>query len=159
MTRYIMRARSQGALYIQRTMAHCAEKDIHRWAFAHSMDPGVEFTVRKWLCQRLNGFYCDLQAAYVPRCSSATGAESDEITPVGLQGLSSLDVVKALIKATGLNPHLSVCGWPFCLDDLDGVNDVDNMEGGVQAMPVAHSRRTSPHLQSKRKTEDGRSDR
>lgn len=36
--------------------------------------------------------------------------------------------VKALIKATGLNPHLSVCGWPFCLDDVDGVDD---MEGGA----------------------------
>lgn len=46
-------------------------------------------------------------------------AESDEIISVGLQGLNSLDAVKALIKATGLNPHMSVCGWPFCLDELD----------------------------------------
>lgn len=35
---------------------------------------------------------------------------------------------EALIKATGLNPHMSVCGWPFCLDDVDGVDD---MEGGA----------------------------
>lgn len=32
---------------------------------------------------------------------------------------------EALIKATGLNPHLPVCGWPFCLDDAD------DMEGGA----------------------------
>lgn len=141
MTRYTIRARSQGVLFIQHATARLAEKDVHRWVFAHSMDPEVEFTVRKWLSQRLNGFYCDLQAAYMPRCSPATGArthivlrypppptaraESDEITPVGLQGLNSLDAVKALIKATGLNPHLSVCGWPFCLDDLGGVDDME----------------------------------
>lgn len=141
MTRYTIRARSQGALFMQHAMARLAEKDVHRWVFAHSMDPEVESTVRKWLSQRLNGFYCDLQAAYMPRCSPATGArthivlqypppptaraESDEITPVGLQGLNSLDAVKALIKATGLNPHLSVCGWPFCLDDLGGVDDME----------------------------------
>lgn len=125
MTRYTIRARSQGVLYKQHATARLAEKDVHRWVFAHSMDPEVEFTVRKWLSQRLNGFYCDLQAAYMPRCSPATGAESDEITPVGLQGLNSLDAVKALIKATGLNPHLSVCGWPFCLDDLGGVDDME----------------------------------
>ena len=141
MTRYTIRARSQGALYTQRATARLAEKDVHRWVFAHSMDPGVESTVRKWLSQRLNGFYCDLQAAYMPRCYLATGArthivlqypptptaraESDEIVPVGLQGLNFRDAVKALIEATGLNPHLSVCGWPFCLDDLGGVDDVE----------------------------------
>lgn len=27
---------------------------------------------------------------------------------------------EALIKAMGLNPHLSVCRWPFCLAELDG---------------------------------------
>lgn len=144
MTRYTIRARSQGALYIQRATARLAEKDVHRWVFAHSMDPGVESAVRKWLCQWLNGLHCDVQAAYMPRCSPATGArthivlrypppptaraESDEIVPVGLQGLNSLDAVKALIKATGLDPHLSVCGWPFCLDDSGGVDD---MEGGA----------------------------
>ena len=141
MTRYTIRARSQGVLFIQHATARLAEKDVHRWVFAHSMDPEGEFSVRKWLSQRLNGFYCDLQAAYMPRCSPATGArthivlqypppptaraESDEITPVGLQGLNSPDAVKALIKATGLNPHLSVCGWPFCLDDLGGVDDME----------------------------------
>ena len=41
MTRYTMRARSQGALYVQRAAAaRPAEEDVH------SMDPGVEFTVR-----------------------------------------------------------------------------------------------------------------
>ena len=130
-----MPARSQGNLYVQRATARLAEKDVHRWVFAHSMDPGVESTVRKWLSQRLDGFYCDVQAAYMPRCYLATDAmthivlqypptptaraESDEIIPVGLQGLNARDAVKEIIKATGLNPHLSVCGWPFCLGDLD----------------------------------------
>lgn len=27
-----------------------------------------------------------------------------------------------------LNPHTVMCGWPFCLDDLDGADD---MEGGA----------------------------
>ena len=71
--RYTMPARSQGKLYTRRTMA---EKDVHRWVFAHDMNPR--------------------------------------------------DAAKAIVKATGLNPHLSVCGWPFCLDDVD---DVDDAEG------------------------------
>lgn len=135
MTRYTMSARSQGKLYTQREMARMERDDVHRWVFAHSMDPGVEFTVRKWLYQHLDSFYCDLQAAYVPAASTATGArthivlqypppptsraESDEIIPVGLQGLNSRDAAKEIVKATGLNSHLSVCGWPFCLDDMD----------------------------------------
>lgn len=41
--------------------------------------------------------------------------------------LNARDAVKALIKATGLNLHLSVCGWPFCLSDLDDAN----AEGGA----------------------------
>lgn len=143
MTRCTMPARPQGKLYAQRVAAQ-VERDTHRWVFAHSMDPGVEFTVRKWLSQRLNGFYCDLQAAYMPRCSLATDAmthivlqypptptaraESDEIIPVGLQGLNARDAVKALIKATNLNPHLSVYGWPFCLDD---VNDAHTRGGAA----------------------------
>ena len=145
MTRYTMPARSQGKLYAQQAAAaRLAEKDVHRWVFAHSMDPGVEFTVRKWLYQRLNGFYCDVQAAYMSHVAGpeqarthivlqyppapTARAESDEIISVDLQGLNSLDAAKALIKATGLNPHMSVCGWPLCLDDLD-----DARTGGGEA--------------------------
>lgn len=141
MTRYTMCNRSQGALYIQRATAHLAEKDVHRWVFAHSMDSEVESTVRKWLYQRLDGFYCDLQTAYISRCSLATDARThivlnntpplpsmarnDEAVEVNARGLNSREAVKALIKATGLNPHLSVYGWPFCLDDVDAA------EGGA----------------------------
>lgn len=142
MTRYTMCARSQGALYMRRATARLAEKDVHRWVFAHGMDPGVEFTVRKWLSQRLNGFYCDLQAMYTPHLRASTAqarthivlhnapplhaiARDDEAVSVDGSGLNSLDAVKALIKATGLNPHLSVCGWPFCLDDVGGVDDME----------------------------------
>lgn len=140
MTRYTMPARSQGVLYMQRATARLAEEDVHRWVFAHGMDPGVERTVREWLYRRLDGFYCDLHDAYIPAASTAIRArthivlrypptptargERDEIVSVGLHGSNSLDAVKALIEATGLNPHLSVCGWPFCLDDSGGVDDV-----------------------------------
>lgn len=137
MTRYTMSARSQGKLYTQRETARMERDGVHRWVFAHSMDPEVGSAVRKWLSQRLNGFHCDLQAAYMPRCSPATGArthtvlrypptptaraESDEIVPVGLQGLNFRD---AVVKATGSNPHLSVRGRSFRLDDLDDAGGV-----------------------------------
>ena len=35
------------------------------------------------------------------------------------------DAVKAIVKATRLNPHLSVRGWPFCLGDLNSANDAE----------------------------------
>ena len=125
-------------------MTRLDEEDVHRWVFAHSMDPEVECTVRKWLSQRLNGFYCDLRDGYVSHVagpeqarthvvlnntplSASSMAQGDEAVEVDAHGLNARDAVKATIKATGLNPHLSVCGWPFCLDDLDGAN----AEGGA----------------------------
>lgn len=118
MTRYTMHNRSQGKLYMQRAMGRLAEKDVHRWVFAHSMDPEVEYAVRKWLLQRLSGFYCDLQSMYTPPSTSSM-TRNDEAVEVDARGLNALGTVKAPIKATGLNPYLSVCGWPFCLDELD----------------------------------------
>lgn len=142
--RYTMPARSQGKLYTQRAVAHLVEKDLHRWVFAHNMDPDVETIVRKWLIQRLDGFYCDLQVRYMPHVIGPTLARvhivlnntpplpsidhTDEAVEVDASGLTPRDAVKTLIKATGLNPHMAVYGWPFCLDDVDGV---DNMEGGA----------------------------
>lgn len=93
-----MPARSQGKLYAQRRLQ--AERCAYRRVFVHSLTPEVEHAVRKWLLTRLNGFYCELQLMYTPPLQSM--ARNDE--------------------ATGLNPHLSVCGWPFCLDDLDDAN-------------------------------------
>lgn len=46
-------------------------------------------------------------------------SENDEVVTVDARDLNPGDAVKRLIKATG---------WPFCLDDSDGVNDV---EGGA----------------------------
>lgn len=89
------------------------ERDTHRWVFIHNLTPEVECDVRKWLLQRLNGLYCDLQLNDTPPLPSM--AQGDE---VDARGLSARDAAKALIKATGLNPHLSVCGRPFCLDDV-----------------------------------------
>lgn len=134
-TRYTMPARSQGKLHAQRTMARLDEKDVHRWVFAYNMAPDVECTVCKWLYQRLDGFYCDLQVMYMPHVIGPTLARTHIVlnnTPplpsmaqgdeVYARGLNALDTVKALIKATGLNPHMSVCGWPFCLNDVDGAH-------------------------------------
>lgn len=107
-------------------MTRLTEKDVHRWVFVSNMTPDVETLVRKWLVQRLDGFYCDLQDVYMPHIvlnntpplhAMARTAEVD-----------ARDVVKALMKATGLSPHLSVCGWPFCLADVDNIN---NVEGSV----------------------------
>ena len=144
MTRYTMSARSQGNLYMQLQQARLTEKGIHRWVFAYNMAPDVETLVRKWLSQRLDGFYCDLQVMYTPHVIGPTlarthivlnntpplhaMARTDEARMANARGLTPTDAVKAIIKATGLNPHMSVCGWPFCLDDLDDVNDA---EGGA----------------------------
>lgn len=142
--RYTVPARSQGKLHMQRAMARLVEKDIHRWVFAHDMDPDVETLVRKWLTTRLDSFYCDLQLMYMPYVVGPTLARThvvlnntpplhsmactDEARMVDARGMTPRDAVKALIKATGLNPHMSVFGWPFCLDDVNGA---DNMEGGA----------------------------
>lgn len=138
--RYTIPARSQGKLYAQRTMARLERDDVHRWVFVRDLTPEVECDVRKWLLQRLNGLYCDLQLMYTPHVHLIglarthivlnntpllpSMARDDEAVEVNARGLSSRDAVKALIKATGLSPHLSVCGWPFCLDDLDDTGGV-----------------------------------
>ena len=119
MTRYTMPARPQGKMHAQRTLARLAEKDVHRWVFAYNMAPSVETLVRKWLVQRLDGFYCNLQLMYNTPLSTSSMAPQTE---VDARGLNARDAVKVMIKATGLNPHLSVCGWPFCLDDVDGAH-------------------------------------
>ncbi len=114
------------------------------------MAPDVEAFVRKWLTLMLDGFYCDLQPMYMPHGVGPVlarthivlnntplfhvMASTDEAVEVDACGLNATDAVKALMKATGLNPHMSVCGWPFCLgdlDDVDDVDDVDDMEGGA----------------------------
>lgn len=122
MTRYTMSARSQGKLYAQRAISRLA--------------PGVECSVRKWLVQRLDGFYCDLQVMYAPLVRHIPARTHivlnntpplpslllpDEAVSVDGSGLNARD---AAVKATGLNPHMSVCGWPFCLDELDDTGGV-----------------------------------
>lgn len=140
--RYTMSARSQGKLYTQRQQARLVEKDIHRWVFVYNMAPDVENLVRKWLVQRLDNFYCDLQVMYIPHFTGPTQvrthivlnnapplhamARTDEAVEVDAHG-GPRDAVKAIVKATGLSPHLSVFGWPFCLDDLDDVNDAEGV--------------------------------
>lgn len=142
-TRYTMPARSQGKLHVQRTMARLDEKDVHRWVFVHNLTPDVELSVRKWLCQRLDSFYCELQVMYTHTVRSTSAARThivlnntpplasmapgDEAGEVDAHGLNARAAVKEIIKATGLNPHLSVCGWPFCLNELDDVT----AEGGA----------------------------
>ena len=118
MTRYAMSARSQGELYTQRETAR------------------LECAVRKWLFKRLDGFYCDLQVMYTPlvrRSLAGTHIVLDNTPPlpsplqpdeaVSVDG-SGLNARDAAVKATGLSPHMSVCGRPFCLDELDDTGGV-----------------------------------
>ena len=125
-----MSARSQGKLYAQRD-------DVHRWVFVDGLAPEVEQAVRKWLYQRLNGFYCDLRVMYTPLVGHGPARTHivlnntpplpslpDEAVSVDGSGLNARDAAKAMIKATGLNPHMSVFGWPFCLGDLDDTGGV-----------------------------------
>lgn len=133
MTRYTMPARSQGELYAQRAAAAHLERDTHRWVFVRNLTPEVECDVRKWLLQRLNGLYCDLQVMYTPQVRSVSPARThivlNNTPPLPSMArndeaveVNARDAAKAVIKATGLNPHMSVCGWPFCLSDLDGAH-------------------------------------
>lgn len=149
--RYTMSARSQGKPYTQRQRARLVGKDVHRRAFAHSMDPDVETIVRKWLVQRPDGFYCDIRVMYMPHVIGPTlarthvvlnnapplpfVARSDEAVEVDARGSTPRDAVKAIVEATGPSPRLSVCGRPFCLDG------VDDMEGGVRRAYPARRRR------------------
>lgn len=137
MMRYVMPARSQGKLYAQRLQAG---RDTHRWVFVNGLTPEVEYAVRHWLTIRLNGFYCDLQAMYIPHLRLRPAiharthivlngtpplpsmARNDEAVEVDARAQRPRGAAKAVIKATGLNPHLSVYGWPFGLDDLCDAN-------------------------------------
>lgn len=117
-------------------MTRPAGEGVHRWVFAHGVDPGVETPVREWLTARLDNFHCDLQVMYAPRVVGPVlarthivlnnapplraTARADEAVEVDARGLTPRDAVEALLKATGLDPHSAVCGWPFCLDDLEG---------------------------------------
>lgn len=125
------------------TRPACLERDdVHRWVFIHNLTPEVESAVRTWSLQRLNDFYCELQLMYTPHVrstclarthvvlnntplSTSSMSRNDEAVEVDARGLNARDAAKALIKATGLNPHMSVYGWPFCLDDLGGVDDME----------------------------------
>lgn len=143
--RYTVSAGFQGELCVQRRRARFVGGDVHWWVFAHSMDPDVETVVRRWVfAHSMDGFYCDLQVMYVPRVVGPALARThivlnntpllhgvacaDVAVEVDARGLAPGDAVRALVKATGLSPRLSVCGWPFCLDDLNGV---DGVEGGA----------------------------
>ena len=115
MTRCTMPAGSQGELYAQRAAAELVGEDVHRW-----------------LVQRLDNFYCDLQVMYVPlvrHCPARTHVVLNNTPP-----LSSLSRTDEAVEATGLNPHLSVCGRPFCLNDA---NDGRRKERGMTAMYIA----------------------
>lgn len=61
------------------------------------------------------------------RYTMSAGSQGKLYTQRAMARLNARDAVKALIKATGLSPHMSVCGWPFSLDDLDDTN----AEGGA----------------------------
>ena len=49
----------------------------------------------------------------------------DEGVSVDAYRLNARGAAKAVVKATGLSPHMSVCGWPFRLGDLDDTGVCD----------------------------------
>lgn len=110
MTRY-MTPPHMGCAFTHRALSKMVCNDLHRWVFAYNMAPDVETPVRKWLTIRLDGFYCDLQVMYAPHVITR-----------------ARDAAKAVIKATGLNPHTNRCGWPSCLVELDWN---ENEEGAI----------------------------
>lgn len=141
MTRYTMRARSQGVLYTQRATARLAEKDVRRWVFTHSMDPESRVHCAQVAGHEAERLLLRPAADVHPQVRSISLARThvvlnntpplpsmsrnDEAVEVNARGLNARDAVKAPIEATGSNPHLSVYGWPFCLDDLGGVDDME----------------------------------
>lgn len=114
MTRYTMAARSRGRAYMQRRPIERERNDV-----------------RRRLTQRLDVFYCDLQArTHVVLQNTpplTTIAQDDEAVSVDAHGMKPTEIAKAVIEATGLNPHLSVCGRPSCASESDG----DENEGGA----------------------------
>lgn len=94
MTRYTMPARPQGESYAQRAAARL-ERDLHPVVPART----------------------HIALNNTPPLPSV--ARNDEAVEVDARGLNALGTAKAPIEATGLNPHPSVCGWPFSLGDLD----------------------------------------
>lgn len=111
--RYTMPVRSQGELRMRR-------------GFVYSMDSDVEDIVRKRLVRRLDSFYCDLQVMRIPRFTGPTRVRTHVVLN-DARDSNPRDAAKAIVEATGLNPHLSVCGWPFCLNDVDDVNDAEGV--------------------------------
>ena len=113
--RYMMPARSQGKLHMQRTLTELVEKDEHPPVSVYDIDPDVETLVRKWFYTRLDDFYCDLQVMYIPHFTSPTRAR----THIVLNNTPPLHAMVENVEATGLNPHMAVCGWPVCLCELE----------------------------------------
>lgn len=159
---------------IRRT-APARSQGVRRWVFAHGVAPDVEDPVREWLTARLDGFHCDLQVMYLPHAVGPTlagthivlnnapplhsMARTDEAVEVDARGMTPGGVVEALLKATGLDPRLSVRGWPCA----DGVDDAKGRADPSQAASepcdpgcgTANAVRTAPRM---RKAEDGRSE-
>lgn len=154
MTRHMMLARSQGKTVMQRMTVRLERDDVHRWVLIHNLTPEVEFAVRTWSLQRLNDFYCDLQLMYTPLSTSSV-SRNDEAVEVDARGLNARDAVKALIKAMGLNPRISVYGWRRRHGKRDDMTIVAFFDIAFLATlpgrsPFAHSICVQPH-EDKRK--------
>lgn len=127
--RYTMPVRPQGEPHMQRRAAELVGEDVHRRVFVYSADSDVEGIVRKRPVQRLDDFYCDLRVVRTPRftgpAQAGTHVVLNNAPPLHAiaRDLNPRDAAKAIVEATGLNPRLSVCGWPFCLNDVDDADD------------------------------------
>lgn len=119
--------------------ARLVEKDVHRWVFAHNMDPDVETLVRATpktatleLCDRLSNPLIEVDAVVNGDCPDAVCDLGYGIAP-------------GTVIDEGTIPDYHVL-WP-------GKPTTNTVWTAVEDCTPA------PHLQSKRKTEDGRSER
>ena len=133
--RYTTPAGSQGEPHMRRRSAELVEEGVHRRAFVYDADSDVEALVRKRLVQRLDDFHCDPRVVRTPSFTGPTRGGTrvvlNDAPPLhaiaGARDSNPRDAVKAMVEATGLSPRPSVCGRPFCLNDVDGVNDAEGV--------------------------------
>ena len=120
--RYTTPAGSQGGPRMPGGAAELVEEDVRRRVFVYGVDSDAEALVRKRLVQRLDGFHCDLRVMRIPGFAGPARVVLDDA-----RDSNPRDAVKAIVEAAGLSPRLSVCGRPFCLDGVDGVNDAEGV--------------------------------
>jgi len=128
-------------------MIELERNDVHRWVFAHDAAPDVEALVRKWLIQRLDGFYCDLQVMH-------KDLPLDCVCDLGY-GVAPQTVIDE--DAPIPDYHVLWPGKPTTNTVWTAVEDYTWFEAfSEEGCATGIACTPAPHVRSKRKTEDGR---